>query len=167
MMVRMSERDAWGVLELPPGRYSAEEIHQAYLRRAAVVHPDRGGTREQWDELVAAYALLAAGGEYWPEDRPEPDSITAGLWWTWRTLRRSSRVALVSLTGSIVIGGGVVPLWIAATEQGIPWQFPAVVGGYVTSWWLWWLGQEVQRPPVWKIKQYLLHLPDERTGIDG
>lgn len=41
-------------------RASKDEIRQAYRRAAMRVHPDRGGTVEQFNELRTAYKKLSA-----------------------------------------------------------------------------------------------------------
>ena len=47
-------RSWWQVLGLDP-TVTRVDIDAAYRRLATRHHPDAGGTREQWDELVAAY----------------------------------------------------------------------------------------------------------------
>lgn len=44
----------WTVLDLEPGA-SVEDVDRAYRNKAKSAHPDRGGSREEWDQLRAAY----------------------------------------------------------------------------------------------------------------
>lgn len=44
----------WAVLDIPPGSPLAD-IERAYRAKAKDAHPDRGGTREDWEALCAAY----------------------------------------------------------------------------------------------------------------
>ena len=43
----------WDVLGIPPG--TKADADRAYRLRAKTAHPDLGGTREEWDALVAAH----------------------------------------------------------------------------------------------------------------
>lgn len=49
----------WDILDLTPGAPGAE-IDRAYRSKAKNAHPDRGGTREDWDRLQAAYEQALA-----------------------------------------------------------------------------------------------------------
>lgn len=44
----------WQILDLEPGA-SEMEIERAYRTKAKSAHPDRGGSRQEWDQLRAAY----------------------------------------------------------------------------------------------------------------
>jgi hypothetical protein len=44
----------WQVLDLEPGA-SEMDIERAYREKAKSAHPDKGGSREEWDQLRAAY----------------------------------------------------------------------------------------------------------------
>lgn len=48
-------RPWWRVLGLPNAAVSRADVDVMYRRLAARRHPDAGGTREAWDELVEAY----------------------------------------------------------------------------------------------------------------
>lgn len=51
--------DYHAILGLPPGEPLTESgIEAAYKRRAKVVHPDQGGTTEQWAALREAHDML-------------------------------------------------------------------------------------------------------------
>lgn len=50
-----SGRPWWKVLGLPGPDVSRNDVDVMYRRLAAKRHPDAGGTREQWDELAAAF----------------------------------------------------------------------------------------------------------------
>mmetsp|Transcript_31441 Transcript_31441/g.59090 ORF Transcript_31441/g.59090 Transcript_31441/m.59090 type:complete len:328 (+) Transcript_31441:299-1282(+) len=52
------KRDHYEILELSRDA-SATQIRSAYLRLAATVHPDRGGTPEAFDDLQKAYNILS------------------------------------------------------------------------------------------------------------
>jgi curved DNA-binding protein CbpA len=52
------ERDYYGVLGIGSGA-TAEEIRQAFLRKAMEYHPDRGGSHEKMVELSEAVEVLA------------------------------------------------------------------------------------------------------------
>lgn len=43
----------WDILDIPP-RSSSAAIERAYRARAKTAHPDAGGSREEWDQLVEA-----------------------------------------------------------------------------------------------------------------
>jgi len=43
----------WDILGIPPG--TKADADAAYRRRAKTAHPDQGGTRAEWDALVAAH----------------------------------------------------------------------------------------------------------------
>ncbi|WP_267395346.1 MULTISPECIES: DnaJ domain-containing protein [unclassified Sphingomonas] len=47
-------RPWWSVLEVSASA-SIDEIDRAYRSKAKAAHPDAGGGREAWDDLVAAY----------------------------------------------------------------------------------------------------------------
>ncbi|MBX5446661.1 J domain-containing protein [Sphaerobacter sp.] len=149
----MTVRDAFSVIGLPPARYTDEELHAAYRRKAAEVHPDRGGSREAWDELEAAYALLLTHGQdYAAPPSGSTDMLGSHTWWRWRTSGRLVRVLVVLVVGALV----ALLLWQLfreAASVGISWQFPAVFSGYVASWWLWWLwreaGRRAAKPITW------------------
>lgn len=55
---------AWQVLGIPREGSTIESVTAAFKREARKAHPDAGGTREQWDALVAARAeaLMELGG---------------------------------------------------------------------------------------------------------
>jgi curved DNA-binding protein CbpA len=52
--------DPFRVLGIKPGA-SAADIKAAYRRRAAAVHPDKGGTHEQMRDVNVAYQMLCDG----------------------------------------------------------------------------------------------------------
>jgi hypothetical protein len=47
--------DWWRVLGLPGAYVSRRDVDVMYRRLATKYHPDAGGSRERWDELVDAY----------------------------------------------------------------------------------------------------------------
>lgn len=49
----------WAVLDIPAGS-PVSDIERAYRAKAKDAHPYRGGTREQWDTLCAAYEQARA-----------------------------------------------------------------------------------------------------------
>jgi hypothetical protein len=50
----------WQVLCLPSADVSRHDVDVAYRRLAAKHHPDKGGSRADWDELAAAYQAAKA-----------------------------------------------------------------------------------------------------------
>lgn len=56
----MAPSDALRTLGLKPG-CSAQEVTKAFRRLARTRHPDKGGSKEEFQRLRAAYELLAAG----------------------------------------------------------------------------------------------------------
>lgn len=161
----MTVRDAFSVIGLPPARYTAEELHAAYRRRAAEVHPDReGGSREAWDELEAAYALLLTyGQDYAAPPSGSTDTLGSHTWWRWRTSGRLVRV-LVVLGVGVLVGVLLWPLFREAEAAGVSWQFPAVFSGYVASWWLWWLWREAGRRAAKPVTWYAVVIPRDADG---
>ena len=63
----MPPRDPHSVLGVPKDA-CANDIKRAYKRKAAVCHPDRGGSRADWDELQRAYFQLTGHNS----ERSEP-----------------------------------------------------------------------------------------------
>lgn len=62
-------KQARALLGVPPVA-TAADIREAHRRKAALVHPDRGGRTEDLQELNAARDLLLA---HLPSTKPEPD----------------------------------------------------------------------------------------------
>ncbi|MGH9060972.1 MAG: hypothetical protein ACRDZY_15885, partial [Acidimicrobiales bacterium] len=77
---------ARALLGLPPG-YRSADVETAFRRRAAVVHPDRGGDPEEFKALVEGRRILLAD---WPR-RPGPvvvvDDLHPVARWLLRLLR--------------------------------------------------------------------------------
>ena len=144
MMRSMSEREAWDALGLPPGEYSAEELHAAYRQRAKKVHPDAGGDRQEWDGLAEAYALLSAGGEHIESDQQHPEHWWSRTVWGWRGWRRPKRVGVVLVVGALLLVG----IWRAVTWPEVPTGISLLLTGYAGAWWLWWIARELRREAV-------------------
>lgn len=53
----MSKKDYYSILGLTQGA-SEQEIEKAYKSKARKLHPDRGGSQEQFKELQSAYSVL-------------------------------------------------------------------------------------------------------------
>lgn len=56
----MRARDPFVVLGVSRGA-TPEEVKQAYRRRALETHPDRGGSKERFEEVAAAYRQICSG----------------------------------------------------------------------------------------------------------
>ena len=51
---------------------SDEDIKRAYRKLASQHHPDKGGNKEQFQEIQAAYAILGDAGKRAEYDNPRP-----------------------------------------------------------------------------------------------
>lgn len=143
----MSERDAWERLGLTPGEtVSDEELHAAYRRQAKDAHPDReGGSREEWDLLREAYALMVARGEHIVSDQPEDPGFMSRVVWAWRGWTKLRRIAVILAVGPLVLW------WVwswAYRPPYVPVATSVGLVGYVGCWWVWWIVREGQRRPV-------------------
>lgn len=62
---------------------TADEIHAAFRKRARAAHPDSGGSRASWDELVGAYQRarrqMESSGMAW--DSPTADDFGTAEGW--------------------------------------------------------------------------------------
>lgn len=164
----MSEQDAWQVLGIDPTT-DTEAIRDAYRTRARFAHPDAGGSREEWDRLQEAYAMLAAAGAASSDDRLPTDRAGQRLAARWRGLRRRVRVPVILVLGLAVLVP--VGLWLyqatqAAEELGadMPWQVAAVLLAYLVAWWLWICWREFRRPTVRPLRWYLVRVPEDAEG---
>lgn len=153
-MKGMTAPDAWRVLGVEPGA-TPDEIARAYRARAAQVHPDVGGAREDWDELVQAYAMLAAGG-LTPSTAAE--QAMEGRQRRWRGLPRWARLVAVSVLGTAVLAAALTYL---LRVPGVPWQVRVGLVAYLAAWWVWWLLGEFRRPSLRTLRYYLIRVPNE------
>jgi len=52
---------------------TADEIKRAYRKKASAVHPDKGGTTEQFQEVEEAYRVLSDPAQRTAYDNPRPE----------------------------------------------------------------------------------------------
>jgi DnaJ-class molecular chaperone len=57
------ETSSWDILGLSPGA-SSKEIQKAYRKKAQIVHPDHGGTEEEFIALQQAAEFLLAKSDW-------------------------------------------------------------------------------------------------------
>jgi len=57
---------------------SSDEIKKAYRKLASQHHPDKGGDKEKFQEIQAAYAILGDEGKRAEYDNPQPQWNNAG-----------------------------------------------------------------------------------------
>jgi curved DNA-binding protein len=57
---------------------SSDEIKKAYRKLASQHHPDKGGNKEKFQEIQAAYAVLGDEGKRAEYDNPQPQWNNAG-----------------------------------------------------------------------------------------
>lgn len=139
MLKTDSETDvrwAWKALGLKPGA-TPEQVQAAWRTKAAQVHPDRGGTREDWDRLQAAVAALEALADLPPDDHPTGGghalrsalSVLEGP--RVPVLARSLGIAAGGIVAGVAVAGLLTPATegAGATEMAVP----IGVGAYVTT----------------------------------
>ena len=169
----MSERKAWEVLGIRPGA-SEELIQAAFRKRAKELHPDVGGTREEWDELQAAYTRLMIDDSHgYAEAYPNRERKA---YWKWRGLPRLPRVLVVFVVGGalLVAGGWALISWYVS--MGFDWRDAAGLMLLPAAGWVWQMVAEARRHAIrhrktwfWvtlptdpdKLKAFIQHMEDQ------
>lgn len=172
----MSERKAWEVLGIRPGA-DEELIQAAFRKRAKELHPDVGGTREQWDELQAAYTRLMIDDSHGASEAFGERKA----YWKWRGMPRVSRVLVVGVVGAALLAGGTWATGAAYVAMGYAWRLGAVMMFLPAAWWVWMMIAEARRTAIrqrstwfWvtlprdpdKLKAFVKHMEDQEQKPD-
>ena len=167
----MSERKAWEVLGIRPGA-PEELIQAAFRKRAKELHPDAGGTREQWDELQAAYTRLMIDDSHGATEAFGERKA----YWKWRGMPRLGRVLVVFVIGAplLAAAGWALISWYVA--MGFDWRDAAGLMLLPAAGWVWLMVGEARRNAIreratwfWvtlptdpeKLKAFVKHMEDQ------
>ena len=109
---------------------SVDDIQRAWRVWVRLAHPDTGGDREHFDELMRARRCLMASSHVWPVDRRErpehPEHPDAPARASLRSVIRPPTASATGLLVALVVAAVIIavatvdfPAWMSAAAMGL------------------------------------------------